>query len=425
MVGNSTGISVVRALAKAIHLRWQREPALRWLLLQTGVVRLTSLCKLLVVASILGPEAMGVFALVLMMLATAELLSDTGLQAAIIQDPHVPDALKLGAVWVVMALRGLGIACVLALCAPLVARFFEIEGQTGLFVAASGIALVRGTIHPRFFLLQRDRRFDLTSPIEMTAAVADAFVSVSLAFADLGPAALVGGAFAAEFARVGGSWLTARHIPMRIHTRLRLIRDYAMYGQWVWGASCITLVLNNFDKLIVGKVLGAHQLGLYQTALRVSQMAVSDLYAMLAIYMLPTMAGQHRQSPLLARAYMLKVLGCVLLMAAFTASLIALGAQFILTHALGPQWLDAELVLQVGCLTTVLGAGIAILVTYHKATGRTRQVAMATALQLVVVVPMALWLGLQWGAVGVVVANGLALLAALAFLLQSALRSDV
>lgn len=395
---------------------------LMWLVAQTLLVRLTGAVKLLLVAGLLGPSGMGIFALVLMMLATAELLSDTGLPTAIVQDLEEPGERKLGAAWVVLMLRGFGLAVIFGVCSPWLATFFHAESSSWVFVAASGITVFKGALHPRYFRLQRDRRFDRIAPIEISAALADAVTCLALVRGGGGAFSLVAGAYAAEMVRVGGSWMVSRDIHMKANAEFHLLRDYAAFGRWIWGASCMTLILNNFDKLIVGKVLGPQELGLYQTSLRISQMAVSDLYSMLAVYMLPTLAAKRRVSHDLARSHLKKVLGAVAILASVTAIVLASCAGLILERVLGPGWGAAEHMLQSGCLATVLGAIIAILVSYHKAVGQSRNVAIASALQLAFLIPLALVLGLNWGGTGVVLANCGALLVAMAFMLYTALR---
>jgi O-antigen/teichoic acid export membrane protein len=394
---------------------------LLWLLAQTLLVRLTAAVKLLLVAGMLGPAGMGVFALVLMMLATAELLSDTGLPTAIVQDLEEPGERKLGAAWVVLMVRGVALAVIFVVCSPWLATFFHAESSAWVFVAASGITVVKGALHPRYFRLQRDRRFDRIAPIEIGAALTDAVTCLALVARGGGAFSLVAGAYAAEMVRVGGSWMVSRDIQMKANVDFHLVRDYAAFGRWIWGASCMTLILNNFDKFILGRVLGPQELGLYQTSLRISQMAVSDLYSMLAVYMLPTLAAKRRESQQLARSYLKKVLAVVAILASVTAMVLAMCAGVILERVLGPGWGAAERILQLGCLATVLGAIIAILVSYHKAVGQSRNVAIASALQLAFLVPLALMLGSNWGGAGVVLANCGALLVAMTFMLYTAL----
>lgn len=395
---------------------------LMWLLAQTLLVRFAAAAKLLLVAGMLGPSGMGIFALVLMMLTTAELLSDTGLPTAIVQDMTEPGERKLGAAWAVLLCRGLGLGILLCVCAPWLAKFFHVESSAWLFMAASGIAVVKGALHPRYFRLQRDRRFDRIAPIEIAAALTDMALCLSLVAGGAGAFGLVAGAYATEMVRVGGSWIVSKDIRMIANSDFRLVRDYAVFGRWIWGASCMTLILNNFDKIILGRLLGPQELGLYQTSLRISQMAVSDLYSMLAVYMLPTLAAKRRASHDLARDYLKKVLIVVALLASVTSIILALGARFILERVLGPGWGAAELILQLGCLATVLGAIIAILVSYHKAVGQSKMVAIASALQFAFLVPLALALGLSWGGVGIVLANCGALLVALIYMFYAAMR---
>lgn len=409
---------------RAIREKFLGNRPLMWLLGQNVFVRLLALGKLLVVASLLGPANMGLYVLMTMMLTTAELLSDTGLPTAIIQDPANPDAAKLGAAWSVLMARGVVLGALLGAFAPVVSGFFREQESSWVLAAAGVITMFKGALHPRYFCLQRDRRFELLAPIEITVALVDAIVCIVMIHAHFGIASMIVGAWAAEFVRVLGSWVIRSPVRMVINLDLRLIRGYLQYGRWLWGSSCMTLVLNNIDKFVVGRILGTQELGRYQTSVRISQMAVSDVYTMLSVYLLPTLAEKWRVDKENAREYMIRVLCFSLTLAVGVAAILASSADLLLGRFLGANWAAAEPILQLSCVTTILGAGIAILVSYHKATGRSRNVAIATAVQLVMAVPLVIGFGYRWGGVGVVAANCLGLLAALSYMLYTAFHGE-
>ena len=50
------------------------------------------------------------------------------------------------------------------------------------------------------------------------------------------------------------------------------IGHYVGFSRWIWASSVINLLLNQFDKVVVGKLLGPAQLGGYQMSSRLAQM---------------------------------------------------------------------------------------------------------------------------------------------------------
>ncbi|CAH2793902.1 MAG: Lipopolysaccharide biosynthesis protein [uncultured Paraburkholderia sp.] len=161
----------------------------------------------------LGPAAVGSVSVALLAVAIAEALSDTGLAQAVIQGEHSPTKSQPGAVWTMLTARGIPISLLLVALSPLLSSQFHLNGSLVLLQLVASEAL----------------KTTLT-------------------------------------------WATMNHRPpiRPVWTGIVWtgIGQYVGFSRWIWASSVINLLLNKFDKVVVGKLLGPAQLGGYQMSSR-------------------------------------------------------------------------------------------------------------------------------------------------------------
>ncbi|HTH73981.1 MAG TPA: oligosaccharide flippase family protein [Trinickia sp.] len=373
--------------------------AATWVLAQQVAVRGLVAVKFLAIGRILGPAAIGSVSVALLAVAIAESLSDTGLAQAVVQGKDTPTRDELGAVFTTLVARGAGVALVLLALAPFMAGQFHLGGAW-LLQTAAVLPLVRGCASPGYYVAQRERRFSRLAAIEVGAALADCCVGLTLALTGAGASSVLIGMLCGEAIKSAVTWVVLAHRPP-LAPRWSGIGHYLGFSRWIWAGSVVNLVLNQFDKVVVGKMLGPAQLGAYQMSSRLAQMLLADAALALSQYLFPTFAAHHRDDA--ARAARLfkrwlalgacAVVLIVLVLRAVAAPLFAL--------VLGPQWMSAVPLFRVFVVNMALGALIAVLVAYLRARGDARTAAQASAMQVVVlfaVVPVSLH---AWGVIGV------------------------
>lgn len=384
----------------ASSLRASLAPnAATWVLAQQVAVRGLVAVKFLAIGRILGPAAIGSVSVALLAVAIAESLSDTGLAQAVVQGKDTPTRDELGAVFTTLVARGAGVALVLLALAPFMAGQFHLGGAWLLQMAAV-LPLVRGCASPGYYVAQRERRFSRLAAIEVGAALADCCVGLTLALSGAGASSVLIGMLCGEAIKSAVTWAVLAHRPP-LAPRWSGIGHYIGFSRWIWAGSVVNLVLNQFDKVVVGKMLGPAQLGAYQMSSRLAQMLLADAALALSQYLFPTFAAHHRDDA--ARAARLfkrwlalgacAVVLIVLVLRALAAPLFAL--------VLGPQWMPAVPLFRVFVVNMALGALIAVLVAYLRARGDARTAAQASAMQVVVlfaVVPVSLH---AWGVIGI------------------------
>jgi O-antigen/teichoic acid export membrane protein len=398
--------------------------AATWVLLQQLVVRGLVAVKFLALGRILGPAAIGSVSIALLAVAIAESLSDTGLAQAIIQDRDAPTRSQLGAVFTTLATRGVGIALLLAALAPTMFHLFHLRaGEIGLLLLAAAIPAIRGIASPAYFVVQRERRFQHIAAIEMSAGIVDCSVAVGTALGGAGVYAALFGTMTGETLKSTLTWMTMSPRPP-----LRLawsgISHYIKFSRWIWAASVVSLVLNQFDKVVVATLLGPTQLGAYQMASRLAQMLLADAAIAMSQFLFPTFSSQHRQDAHRAKRNFRRYLAALVCGLAVLVLVLRGCATQLFALVLGKSWIGAVPLFDIFIINMAIGALIAMLVAYLRAVGNPKAATHASIVQVLVLIATVPLATRHWGAVGVAWSITAGLAAAAMFMMYRLTRSD-
>lgn len=374
--------------------------AATWVLLQQVVVRGLVAIKFLAIGRMLGPAAIGTVGVALLAVAIAESLSDTGLAQAVIQGREAPTRDQLGAVWTTLLTRGALVALLLVAIAPLMESQFKLDGQLLLLQLAALLPLMRGIASPAYFIVQRERRFQHIAGVEISAAMVDCSVALGLALAGAGAYSVLIGMVLGETLKSALTWLTMAPRPT-LAVRWSGIGHYVAFSRWIWASSVVNLVLNQFDKVVVGKMLGPSQLGAYQMSSRLAQLLLADAAIAMAQYLFPTFSAHHRSDAGKAGRLFRLYLAAAAVGLTVVIVLLRWLAEPLFALVLGPQWMGAVPLFRIFVINMALGALIAVLVSYLRAIGDARAATQASVLQVIVLICVVPPATHYWGVTGI------------------------
>jgi len=388
--------------------------AATWVLVQQIAVRGLVAIKFLAIGRILGPAAIGSVSVALLAVAVAESLSDTGLAQAIVQGKDTPTQGELGAVLTTLVVRGIGVALVLLALAPFMAHQFHL-GQALLPQMAAALPLVRGLASPGYYVAQRERRFSRIAAIEIGAALADCSVGLAFALSGAGAYSVLVGMLLGEALKSTLTWTMVRPRPP-LAPRWSGIGHYVGFSRWIWAGSVVNLVLNQFDKVVVGKLLGPAQLGAYQMSSRLAQMLLADAAIAMSQYLFPTFAARHRADPHAAARLFRRYIGVIALGLVVVVIVLRLAAHWLFMLILGPAWLSAVPLFKIFVINMAIGALIAVLVSYLRAVGDAKATTQASVIQVFVLLACVPPATHYWGVTGIAWAMTLGLSSAAAWM---------
>lgn len=387
----------------------QQEGDLKRRSIRSGAVTLSSQAALLVIhtasvaimARLLSPEDYGMVAMVTAITGFASLFKELGLSSATIQKAEISHRQVSGLFWI-NAIAGIILMLVTAASAPAVAWFYNKPELIAVTLALSVSFPITslGTQHRA--LLNRQMFFGRLAVINITAMLASVVAGVIVALYGGRYWALVSSSLTMAVWGTLGVWMAGVHFIPRWGIKNSGIRELMRFGSSVTGFDLVNYFHRNLDNILIGRVWGAQQLGLYSRAYALMMLPISNLRQPLNAVAFPTMS-KLQNNPALFRTYYMTY--CSLL-AFITMPLVAffyIASDKIILLLLGSQWLDASELFGILALASFIQpvaslCGL-VLLSYGKA-GRFFRWGLFNAIAAVI----SFVAGIPWGAKGVAVA---------------------
>jgi O-antigen/teichoic acid export membrane protein len=267
--------------------------ALALSMIERYLLVLLTLGSNMVLARLLTPEEIGLYAVALAVIGLMHMVREFGIGAYLIQEPdlqprHVHTAFGVSLL--------LGSALFLALFAagPAAGRFYA-DGRVGealRIVAINFLVLPFCSISTS--LLRRKMRFDSLAIAALSGGVAGAAVTLSLAWAGYGPNSLAVGSVVSNVAIGIAAWWALRD-PAVFRPALSEWRAVLSFG----GQSALTNVVasasNNINDLALAKVLGFAPVAMISRAQGLPAMFQRELMRSVQVVAFPAFAKVHRE----------------------------------------------------------------------------------------------------------------------------------
>jgi O-antigen/teichoic acid export membrane protein len=302
----------------------------------------------ILLARLLPPSAFGLVALAYVAVGLALLFSEMGLGAALVRTQPLRDAHVRTAFTGSVVLGGV-FAALLWSAAPAIGGLVRhdelstvLRALCPLFVLAAAGSVARA-------LLQRQLDFRALFAVELVSyAGGFAPVAVALALRGHGVWSLVAGMLAQTAIATAMAVALARP-PLRPLLGMREFRELGVFGA---GSSLVRFAnfcAGHLDNLVVGRLLGAHALGLYSRGFNVVNLPLAYLSDPAWHVLYPALAEARDDPARVRRAYLAAVRLSALLAAPVMAGM-AVAAPHMVPALYGPGWEGAVLPLQFLCL---------------------------------------------------------------------------
>jgi O-antigen/teichoic acid export membrane protein len=372
-----------------------------WVTLSTGFRRGVGFVSSVILARLLMPEDFGLIGIALVFVRGLDVLTHTGLAAAII---HRTDRVKeaVDAAWTVFIFRGLALAGLMFLMARAVANFYDEPALESIVKVICCFFVIQGFLNTYLILLRKELDFKRLATFEAAISVLRLVVVVTIAYVYRSVWALVVGLLADMALRVVMSYVIVRSRP-RFALPGRLLKDLFSYGKFVTGATIVVYLTTNLDNAVIGKVLGMGALGYYALAFQLANLPAVEARAVITRVMFPAFSKLQGQLPALREAY-LKVLKVVTTLAVPAAAGIAVLAPEIVKTVYGEKWLPMVGALHILCVFGVAESLAATTEPVFRAIGKPQVGFYVVSLKLMFMVTMIYPLTLRYGIVGAALA---------------------
>lgn len=248
----------------------------------------------LILSYLLFPEAFGLMAIVNMVLLGLQIMSDLGLQPAIIRHPRGDDPDFVNTAWTIGLIRGVALFAIgVALTVP-IARFYREPMLIELVPVATFSALILGFASTKVVTLTRHLRPGPVLAIEVTAQAAG-LVAMAV-YAKLHPsvwALVIGGLVTALIKTLLSQWALPGPIN-RFRWEARARRDLVSFGKWLFVSSIFTFIAMRVDVAMLGRLLPVDTLGIYSIGIMLSVVVRDVLQQIYRFALMPALAASHR-----------------------------------------------------------------------------------------------------------------------------------
>ncbi len=378
--------------------------SVRWVALSQAVRVAAQLVSMAVLARLLPPASYGLMAMAMTVTNLAFLFRDLGTSAAIIQRPHLSEALACTLYWLNIGFA-LAIAVLLtALAAPIARAYGQPQlGPIVMLLALTFPVASLGAVQRA--LLERASRFRQLARIDAVSAAGGLLLALLVAMRGGGVWSLAWQMlFAAGLtslqACLASAWRPRRHFaPRELRAVFGFGADFSLFQLLVY-------LERNADSMIIGKLLGSAALGVYAMAYKVMLFPLQNITGVATRALLPAMSRGQDDPRRLGELYLRATQSIAIVTAPLMAGLFFLREPFVLL-AFGPHWLAVADLLRwlavVGFLQSITDSTGAVFL----ALGKTR-VLLGLGLLGATLQVSAFFLGVRWGIEGVAAAYCLA-----------------
>lgn len=365
-----------------------------------GVLFFLQVVQITVLSRLLPPSDFGLFAMVTAVTGFAMTFKDGGLSMATIQRPEITHA-QISSLFWINVLIGLVLATFVASLAPVLAWFYGEPRLIGLALAIAFTFVLAGTTIQHQALIRREMRFGILATIQV--------VSLALGVA----AAIVAAGFGASYWSLAVipvvqsltesimTWICSGWIPGPFR-RGTGIRSMLTFGGNLSLASSINYIGANFDKIVIGAMLGPAILGLYERAYRLITLPLSQINGPISSVAIPTLSRIVDQTERYRMGYLETIQKIMVIVGAGIAFGIAC-SDWLIILTLGKQWEQSA------SIFSVLAVGALLLPIWNSTgwlfitQGRMKEHLAFHLIDTPLKIGFTL-LGIQWGLIGVCLA---------------------
>lgn len=385
-------------------IRQQAISGLKWTTL-SQVSRIgTQLLSVLILARLLPPADYGLIAMATTVTGFAGLFRDFGTAAALIQKDDPSPRLLDSVFWLNVAF-GVLLALLLGLLAPLIAYGFAEpklkEVLWGLLLTFPIASLA--AVHQA--LLEKSSCFRPLAIIETVTAFIGFVGAVCAAWAGWGVYSLVLQTLLVVFLTTVCLWFASQWRPA-FRWETNEIKSVMNFSRNLVGFNMVNYFIRNADNMLIGRFLGASELGIYAMAYRLMLWPLQNISSVVGRVLFPTFCRLQGDQNRIAGAYVQVTATIMLISAPLMFGFFILRVPFIAV-VLGEHWKPMTDILvwlvPLGLLQSI-GTSVGSL---YLATGRTDVMFKWGVGAGLLVIP-AFVIGLQWGITGVAASYAIA-----------------
>ena len=377
---------------------------IKWSVASQGVRQGMQFVTTAVLARLLSPSDYGLISMAMVVIEFQYLVRDLGTAKAVIRQRNLSEELLSSIFWVNVVFGFIAMLVIIA-GAPLVATFYGEARLTPILEVLSLTFLISGISILQQAILERDLAFSRLAKLETIAIASSSAVGIGSALLGAGVWSLVSQALAWAVVTMVLLWMSSRWRPRFIFhwSEVKTVSNYSLN---LTGVNILSYFSRNADYLLIGRFLGAQELGYYTLAYRLMLYPLQNISWIANRVTFPAYSQLQSDNARFRRAYLKVAANIALITFPLMLGIMALSEPFVLA-VFGSKWMPMAILLvilaPVGLYQSISTSADDI----YMAKGRTDWQLRWTITSGLLFV-LSFMIGLQWGVVGVAAAYAIA-----------------
>jgi lipopolysaccharide exporter len=380
-----------------------------------GATALIRLVSSLILTRVLSPEAYGVFGILVSIVFVIELVSDVGFVGLLVRHPRGGEVKFVHTIWTTRLIRCVFNFSLMFVAAPVVATIYHLPALANAFRVLSFQFLITGLESMSFIVAQREQRARIGNYAELISGIASSVFVIIIAFHLRNYYAFILGVLFQRALLTIGSHFFYRNIGVGIAFDREAIADQFRFARYVMPSSVLTMILSQYDKLVLLRLFNLTLLGVYGLAQNMIAPISGVIVHNARVVLYARCADYFRTNSATARARYYAENKRLLMLGMILPALAAGFANLIVNFLYDARYAMVGPILMILSLGALVGSFQNASENLLVASGRTHTVLVANVVRLFTVIPATLLGYYFFGFYGFVWCNLVAALLVLAY----------
>jgi len=346
------------------------------------VERSIGLVSTLILARVLTPADFGLVAMAMSVVGLTELMGAFGFDVAIIQNQNA-ERKHYDTAWTFNVLFGAITALVLVGLSYAAALFYKEPRLLYMLPVLAVGALIGGLENIGTVNFRKDMDFKKEFRFLFFKRIATFVITISMAFVFRSYWALIIGIVSGRLFSVAISYILHSYRPK---FSLAASAEFFHFSKWLFLSNLVLFIQNKCDSFVLGRSIGARDLGLYNVSAEIAAMPSTELIAPINRAVFPAYSKLSVDLPALRQKFH-SVFGLIAVLCLPIALGLVCVADLAVSVMLGEQWKDAVPLIRIFAVSGLASAIQSNLILVIVACGQPKLNTVRNALMLVLYLP--------------------------------------
>lgn len=353
-----------------MNLRKTAFKGIKWTTIGTGGLAIFQLLQISILTRILPKEAFGLIAMAQFFVSFSNIFADMGMSSAIMHKQDITRKEYSSIYWLNIFIS-IGFYLLLVVLTPSFSRFYT-EPELLSIIPILGInILIIASGRQHRTIMQKLFYFKSIALIEIVSYLIGLLVAVFLALKEFGVYSLVYSTLTSSFISNGLFLiLNLKQNPIKLYFNIKQTKSFLKIGGYTMGSSLLDFFSREIDTLIIGKMLGSENLGVYNLTKQIVMKLFTIINPIIINVLNPLLSSIQKEKKRLKSVY-LKVVKYLSYINFPIYLIIIVCSKEILNIIYGPDYVDASSILSFLAFSYCLTAISNPVGSLQIATGRT------------------------------------------------------